>query len=773
VVDDSTLKALDFPKVLDLLSRYTQTEMGRRRALELRPLGDVRALEGVFNQTDELFQLDKEPPLGMVADLEPVLTAQLFMPKELLVIAKTLRAIMETKTLFDDSKHLAPLVAQRLASIPNFRDIIRTIERTIEEPGQVSDSASPQLNRLRKEIRRKRQTIINQLEGFVRDEPEKFQDPVVTIRGGRYVLPMKAEAQSGFSGIVHESSSKGKTLFVEPSTSVAEQNDLAVALSDELEEVERILTSLTQEVRLFETEIARALEIIAELDLLYARKGFAQSCKGIRPKIAANGALEIKNGRHPLLLLAKKDVIPLNLSLNSDKTVLLISGPNAGGKTVVLKTIGIFALMLAAGIYLPADAGTELPFYNGVYADIGDESSIEQGLSSFSASLLNIKSILRQATGQSLVLLDELGGSTSPQEGSALSIAILEDLKNRGVRSLATSHLEPLKFFVQGSTGMVNGAMEFKNGPTYRLIPNQIGESNALAVANSLGFSASLLEHARSYLDQDWLKLTERLNTLQTEIEETHKLKTDLTGKNQELETLIRDYSGKLSQFSRFQRQEQERFTSEQKKLLTETRREIERLVKEIREREATSETIRSAKGFIQKRLDELKKPEPAGEPATPLEPGDSVHSQTFKRKGEVIQIVGDEVLVQFGSLKLFVKPEDLTRLEAGLTRLKAGLGPSEAERQPQPEPEISKEDFNSNLSIRGLDSLEAEEKLVRFLDLAQFHGVKRVFIIHGKGGGILRRLVREFLKNDTRVQDFHLGEFFEGGSGITVVNLR
>lgn len=700
--------------------------------------------------------------MGLVSDLQKVLAAHLIEPKQLLVIARSLRAVRETKTLFEDSKHLAPLVAERVTRIADFMDIIRSIERAVEEPGVVSDHATPQLYRLRTEIRRKRQTIINQLEGYVRDELDKFQDPVVTMRSGRYVVPMKTESQSGFSGIVYESSSKGKTIFVEPSATVAGQNELAMLLSDELEEVARILKTLTDEIRLREAEIIQALAIIADLDLLYARKGFALSFNGVRPKIASNGTIEIKNGRHPLLLKAKQDVIPLNLSLNSGKPVLLISGPNAGGKTVVLKTVGIFSLMLRAGFFLPADEGTELPFYEGVYADIGDESSLEQGLSSFSSSLLNIKSILARATKQSLVLLDELGGSTSPQEGSALSIAILEELKNRGVRSLATSHLEPLKFFVQSRTDMANAAMEFKNGPTYRLIPNQIGESNALSVAESLGFSPSLIEHARSYLDKDWLQLTERINTLQTEIEETGKLKTDFTTKNEELEGLVQDYSERLSQFSKFQRQEQERFSTEQRKLLTETRREIERLVKEIREQTASKETIRTAKGFIQKRLDDLEKPKLETEPPVSFAPGDWVFSQTFRRKGEVMQVSDDEILVQFGALKLSVPPDDLEKT---------------ASPQPEPgrteEPAILQEDFNPHLSLRGLDMLEARDKLTQFMDLAQFRGVKKVFIVHGKGSGTLRRMVREFIKADNRVQNFQLGEFFEGGSGITVVNLR
>lgn len=706
--------------------------------------------------------MEKEPPLGLVSDLQKVFAAHLFEPKQLLVIARSLRAVRETKILFEDSKHLAPLVAERVTRIADFMGIIRSIEQAVEEPGVVSDHATPQLYRLRTEIRRKRQTIINQLEVFVRDQPDKFQDPVVTVRSGRYVVPMKAESQSGFSGIVYESSSKGKTIFVEPSATVAEQNELAMLLSDELEEVARILKALTDEIRLREAEIIPALAIIADLDLLYARKGFALSFNGIRPKIATNGTIEIKNGRHPLLLKARQEVIPLNLSLNSGKPVLLISGPNAGGKTVVLKTVGLFSLMLRTGLFLPADEGTELPFYEGVYADIGDESSLEQGLSSFSSSLLNIKSILAQATKQSLVLLDELGGSTSPQEGSALSIAILEELKNRGVRSLATSHLEPLKFFVQSRTDMANAAMEFKNGPTYRLIPNQIGESNALSVAESLGFSPSLIEHARSYLDQDWLRLTERINTLQTEIEETRKLKTDLSAKNQELEELVRNYSARLSQFSKFQRQEQERCSTEQRKLLTETRREIERLVKEIREQTASKETIRTAKGFIQKRLDDLETPRLETEPPVSFAPGDWAYSQTFQRKGEVMQVSDDEILVQFGALKLSVPPLDLEKTAAP---------------QPEPgrteEPAILQEDFNPHLSLRGLDMLEAQDKLTQFMDLAQFRGVKKVFIVHGKGSGTLRRMVREFLKADSRVQDFQLGEFFEGGSGITIVNLR
>lgn len=752
---EETYKALEFDKILNLLMDFTSTPLGRDKVLEMVPLSTPQEIEREYDKQEELKIVINSLPLSEIEDIRPLLELDILSIPQLLSIYKALKAIRKTSSVLDEYKKLIPFLFHSFSKIRPSPHIEKEIEKKIEPPDDLKDEASEELFNLRKGIKKKRKEVLSELETLLSKNPEIFYQPNVFIKKGRYVVPLKSERRGSLSGIIIESSQK--TIFLEPDFSTLKQNQLFQLMEREEEEKKRILKQLSGMVKGERKKIKESLEAISGLDLLSAKLRFGQRFRCTRPKISNNGFMEIRRGYHPLLMLTKKEVVPLDLSLRERDKVFLISGPNGGGKTVVLKTIGLFSLLLRYGILLPCEHNTTFPFYEEVYPDIGEGSSLEKGLSSFTASLLRIKAILSKASSHSLVLLDELGGSTSPSEGSALGMAILSELRERGAKTLATSHLEELKFFVHSQGGMRNGAMEYTDKPTFRLIPDRIGDSNALEVAENLGFQSRILERAKGYIQEERLHLSQILSQLTEEERRAKELKKELERKKQSIDELITQYKEKLANFKRWEKEKRREFVISQKRFFTEARRDIENLVKEIRETQGEHLSISKAKRFIEERLKKAESPVEI-ESKNDFLPGDWVYSQTFKGEGVIKEKRNRGFLVQFGSIRVLLSGSDLMRVKRST---------------PSPYPStIPPLEFSPLLSLRKLRRDEAEERFLSFLDKASLLGVKRLWVVHGKGEGIIRTMVHSILKKTPGVKRFGFAPPQEGGEGVTVVEL-
>jgi DNA mismatch repair protein MutS2 len=823
-MDEHTLSVLDFPRVREVLAGLTMTELGRQAVERLRPGLDRGAIEREFGLTEELLKIGDEPPLGQVSDIGLLLgdgssqgtsgrghdpdlkqigscpqqgvgvMSPALSPAELLAVRAALDGMGRVHDYLVKQKAKLPLVAQECSAIRSFEPLVKQIDKVVAPTAEVKDDASPELNRVRIRLRRMRREIMRSMETIVQANPDLFQDQSVSIRAGRFVLPLRADAKGRFDAVLHDTSDSGHTLFVEPLSMLPEQNEFARLRSSELEEVQRVLRQVTSVIQAEAERLTAALQGVSRLDLLIAKKRFSVRFDAVRPRVSERNSVQLINARHPLLWGSQgtrsrteavrvmspsghvpREVIPLNFVLPDETSVVVISGPNAGGKTVAMKTLGLFALLLSAGLFLPAADGTELPLFEKVMADIGDEQSLEGDLSSFSAHLLRTRQILEQADKSSLILLDEIGGSTSPEEGSALAIAVLERLKDNGATTLATSHLGPLKAFVQDTRGMVNAAMEYKGKPTYRLIMGVPGESSALDISRSLGFPNDVLERAHSFLNQDWLKVSERLQELTAEKEKVSRLRLELEQEHRVTLARRHEWEAKSAGLKDFEKTERHRIQTEREAMLKQTRRDIENLVRRIREEQASHEAIKEAKNYVESQVQSLKSKvqseEPDPRPLTlppgprPLPPaelriGDYVHSRTFARQGTVVDIERDEATVTFGNIKMKLKVKDLQVL-------------SKAEPEPAPKSAVEFEEFDPRLTIIGMTQEEAREALTRFLDRAELADAREVSVVHGKGTGVLRTMLWDELRKDKRVAQMRLGGPNEGGNGVTFVTLK
>ncbi len=765
-MDSHTLTVLDFQKVQEIVANLTQTELGREAALKMMPNPDAIWVKRELDCVEELLKFGDDLNLGLVTDIRSLVgqaNQGLLNPTSLAQIRISLGGLRKVREFFAKRKNRLRLTYEIAYNIKTFEPIEQAIDKAIDEAGSIRDDASPELQKIRMEIRQRRNEIVNRLEKIRSAHPDYFQEQGLTIKGDRFVLALKLEAKGKIAGILHDYSATGKTLFIEPLELVETQNELAQLRSAEAEAIKRILAQLTELVNQNRSAILSSLAIIEKLDLLQAKKNFALRFDCVKPQITENGQLAIRQCRHPLLQLRKREVVPLDFSLPDNTKVILISGPNAGGKTVVLKTVGLLASMLACGMYLPAQY-VAMPIYQNVFADIGDEQSLESDLSSFSAHLLRIKGILQDADPKSLVLLDEIGSSTDPQEGSALAMAMLESLRDKGALTLATSHFGQLKLFVQNASGMANAAMEFLGRPTYRLIMGIPGESSALAISQELGLPQKLLNRAKEYLGKDWLDLSEEIKRLSAERTKTEVLNRTLAQTKAELEQLKNEYASKVAQFQTFQAEERKKMRTAMSTLLKTTRKEIENLVREIKEKNAEKSAIVQAKKYIEERLEKLSEVEPEirSQNLSDYKPGDWVYSRTFRKQGLVVATDQDSVTIALGSIKIKLPPEDLEKIETKQS-------PTDWGQLNTTEPAF----FNPRLTIRGMTAEEAKMLLERFLDDAQLVGAKQLTILHGKGKAILKKMVWERLRRDPRVETIRLAEPYEGGDGVTIVKLK
>lgn len=788
------LTVLEFPRVLDVVAGFASSALGAERIRALTPSVDLRALESEHARVAGMraaIQGDEPWNPGPIPDLTTPLSrlrveGSLWNGAELIGAATLLRTSRRAQADLRDPKRaaivravLAPIIDQ-LVAIPSLED---RIERTIQDDGPVKDDASPALRRIRNALRSAQGELVRILEReMARLEPHhRVADMSVTMRNGRYVIPVRRGGQVATGGIVHDTSTSGGTLFVEPPAAVAFGNQMRELESEEWEEVERILREITDELRPRRNELIATLDALVALDSLYARARFgnAYACAPAT-LVRSRDGFEIHNGRHPLLLAKGATVVPFDLAMAPNERTLLVSGPNTGGKTVLLKALGLISALAQSGVPAPVGPESRIAVFDDAFADVGDEQSIEASLSTFSAHLKNLAEILRLATADSLVLIDELGSGTDPVEGAALGWAILEDLTARGTMTIATTHLGTLKELAGQVGGVVNASLQFDAvllAPSYRLIKGIPGRSYGISIARRLDLPASVVTRAEERLPQN-----ERDIALL--IEQLERREETLKARETEAQAILDEARSRVAEVSKRERnvRDRERLAEknarqEARKYLLDARAEIDRTIKELKSKGAESidvagkdarkraEELASKQNVELERLDReetnvQRRVATAGRSGKePLAIGDSVEVGTLGGKiGRVMDIRDGDVVVAVGAIKLTVPRKSVARTEqAPLQELGVWTG------------DIADVHVPTEIDLRGMRPDEAEGAVMSALDAAVTADLKSLRIIHGKGTGVLRERVQEMLKKDTRVRQFRLGAWNEGGAGVTL----
>lgn len=785
-MNQNSFRPLEFEQVRARLAAHTAFTASHTLALALEPSDDSAQVSSWQQETTEARRLlDQQPQLGVgsARDVRAATRAArvggMIQAFEFLELRGTLLAARNLKKNIARHAEQFPRLSFIAESLNDAPRVIDEIGRVFNEHGEIDDNASPELARLRRELKIAQQRVMERLQHFITSSQyaKYLQEALITERDGRYVIPVRAEARGRINGIVHDASASGATLFIEPIAVVELGNRVRELSIQAQREIDRILRELTALVAEHGDAIDYTVETLAHLDLAFAKAKYAAQLKAVQPLIDVGSReqpafLELILARHPLL--DPETVVPISLELQRAFSILIITGPNTGGKTVSLKTVGLLALMAQSGLHIPAQEGSRVPVYSGVFADIGDEQSIAQSLSTFSGHLKNIIGILRAADSKSLVLFDELGAGTDPVEGAALARAIVENLLERKIPGMIATHYAELKAFAHTTPGVQNASMEFDIetlAPTYRLILGLPGRSNAFAIAARLGLDKQLVERARENVG----KSNEELETLLTQLkkarEETTREQSRAAAARESLERASKQARRELSETQR-QRSEILRNTREQARAeLDATRAELNRLKREWREGGLNREAVKRAEID----LDALASvsppplPPPAPRKPEPLRPheririGDRVYVPSLNQYGDVVNI-GSDLIVQIGSFRMNLAPDQVER-QARVEMPQAPIAQTSVVL-----PEV--ESPGMEVHLRGMRAEGALETLEKYLDRAMLAGLPYVRVVHGKGTGTLRKLVRDFLRASPLVSSIQQAEASEGGEGVTIVKL-
>jgi DNA mismatch repair protein MutS2 len=791
-MDRFSLKKLEFHRVKEMLMRHCSTSLGRAYVQDLEPSTEAEEILRLQEETSEACDaLRMYPDITMegVQDVAPLLRRALIggvlEPVELLSLYELLKAARRLKRIFARQEIELPLLEGRVTRLEEGSTLQERIAACIEPDGEIADHASPELAKQRQKVRSLAVKIRDQVdELLVKQEWNRFlQEPIYTVRGDRYVLPVKQEYRSQFPGLVHDQSASGATVFMEPMPLVRLGNELAAGRSAVRQEELKVLEELSGLIAVYHDEIQENLDLLGELDFIIAKGHFSKELRANPPGFSQEGHLVIKGGRHPLL---KGDVVPIEVRLGQDFDCLVITGPNTGGKTVALKTVGLLIVMAQAGLHIPAAEGTVLPFLRNVFADIGDEQSIEQSLSTFSGHMTNIVRILKNAGKGSLVILDELGAGTDPEQGAALGMAILDNLLQKGPLIIVTTHFSELKVFAHTRTRVENASVEFDSKtlqPTFRLSIGVPGESNAFEIAERLGLTRDVIVRARGLLNPEQRELSDLIRHLK----EDQFAATSARAEAERLRCEMEEIRGQVERQEKKLRDKQNeilrRAHEEARELVRTARREAEHLIRSLREEIRQQETqagleqarqIRSKIDDLTGKIDEeiaSREVEPGGEIPTAVEPGDAVVIPRFNQEGNVLtQPNADgEVIVQVGVLKLNLSLKELRLSKKNKKQAKVqvqALGSKDhaIARNATVLPELDFRGHNVSDGLREVD---------KYLDTAYLAGMNKVSLIHGKGTGVLRDAVRQYLAKHPFVASYRSGDYYEGGTGVTIVEFK
>lgn len=708
-------------------------------------------------------------------------------PGELLKTADVLRAVRNLKSYASNDRIKTDednIVSELIGCLESNKRIEDRIYMSILSEDEIADNASPTLANIRRQIRNAQESIKDKLNDIIRSSryQKYIQEPIVTLRGDRYVIPVKQEYRTEIPGLIHDSSASGATIFIEPMAVVEANNHIRELKIKEQAEIEKILGELTGEIRGIVDSLKSNVSILGRLDFIFAKARLSLDYNCVCPVLNDEHKILIKKGRHPLL--DKKTVVPIDFWIGEDFNTLVVTGPNTGGKTVTLKTVGLFTLMTQAGLHIPANEGTKMSIFKKVYADIGDEQSIEQSLSTFSSHMKNIVGILKDVDEDSLVLFDELGAGTDPTEGAALAMSILEYLRNKGSTTVATTHYSQLKAYAVTTKFVENACCEFNVEtlrPTYRLLIGVPGKSNAFAISKRLGLFDDIIEKAKEFLTQDDIKFEDMLMSIEKNLNQSENEKMKAESYRLEAEKLKKELEEQKRKLAENRERLIQEARAEARKILLEARKEAEEIISKMRRLEQEVHNAQRQKEAEELRLKLKRKVDSIEEtlelplapknalvkPPENLKPGDSVLIVNLDQKGTIITPPDKdgEVVVQAGIMKINVHISNLKLVdEQKIVLSNSGIGKIGMSKA---------KSISTEIDVRGYNLEEAIESVDKYLDDAYLSGLTEVSIIHGKGTGVLRSGIQKFLKSDSRVKSFRLGKYGEGESGVTIVELR
>lgn len=786
-MDKKILETLEYDKIMAMLETHARCQIGKERARKLEPLTELAELNAELDLTSEaeavLFRLGQSP-IDEFPDtrdtLKRIKAVSALSMRELLDIASCLRAIRIAKSALTKEPDQMRLAAMAV-NLPSYKFIEDELNRCILNEDEMFDGASPALSRIRRELRVANEKVREKLNSMIRSSTyqQYLQDPIITMRNGRFVIPVKQEYRKQIPGLIHDQSGSGQTLFIEPAAVVELGNTFKKLLAQERDEIERILSELTSMVAPYGEDIYNALILLGEIDLRFAKAQLARDMNAVRPEMNDELRIRIVRGRHPLLDKAK--AVPIDIWLGEDFKTLIITGPNTGGKTVTLKTVGLFTLMAQAGMFVPADVGTRLGVFKNVYADIGDEQSIEQSLSTFSSHMTRLVGILKNADDKSLVLLDELGAGTDPIEGAALAMSILETLYGRRSTTLATTHYSEIKAFALARDGMENASMEFdidKLCPTYRLFIGIPGKSNAFEISKRLGLDDDVIDRAKQFLKGEDVRFEDVISGAESQrriAEQERKLAEQARA---ELDALRAEVEKEKKKLEETKKGYQAKAREDARRVVADTKREMERLIVQIRSMKSINQSeadrvIQASRDAVRERENALVEPEKKvvdmSVAPKSVNPGDEVRIVSLENKKATVLKKPDakgDVLVQAGIMKIAVRLDDLRLLN------------EPAKKGPQTDAAAGKvtlgdKSVGLSIDVRGKLVDEAIIEVDRYLENAAMNGLNEVMIIHGKGTGALRAGIQSYLKTHRLVESFRQGAYGEGDAGVTAVTIK
>ena len=786
-MQERNLRVLEFGKIRDMLAAHAVTDPGRAACLALEPSGDfetVRALQAQTEEADTVLAYSGGNPMAYFKDVREYLklasVGATLSAKALLDVAEALKASRVVRAALVTDRENTPLLTEMGSRLSTNRSLEEEIFSAILSEDEISDHASQDLYDIRRHIRQINDRVRDKLNSLIRSSSmQKYlQDAIITMRNDRYVVPVKAECRQFVPGLVHDQSGSGSTLFIEPMAVVEAGNELKQWSAKEKQEIQRILSDFSARVAPDAGLIARNLELLSNIDCIFAKAMLGREMKAVPPKINREGRVNLRRARHPLIDPEK--VVPSNLWLGGEFTTLIITGPNTGSKTVTLKTVGLLSLMTQAGLLIPADFGSEMAVFDEVFADIGDEQSIEQSLSTFSSHMTNIVKILSSVTEHSLALFDELGAGTDPTEGAALAMSILDHLLKQHVTTMATTHYSELKVFALTTPGVENASVEFNVEtlrPTYRLSIGVPGKSNAFEISRKLGLPDFLIEDAGRRLTKDQVRFEDVIANAEYHRQVAEK-ERKLAEEAHIETTRLRDEAEKLQKDLASRREEELRKAkADARKVLLKAQREAESIISDLKKTRAAANVkeheLHEVRARLQSDIDDTSEKISTAETGKPLDKvnvGDTVELTNLGVKAEILTLpdAKGECTVQAGALKL----------KANLKNMRSAQ-PDKPKKNPVKKSAasvasgISARAVERECDVRGMNLEEAICAVDLFLDGAIMNKLNEVYIIHGKGTGILRAGIQKHLRSHPAVKEFRLGRYGEGEDGVTVVTLK
>ena len=785
-MNERSLRVLEFNKIKEKVKKYARTNGGKAMVDALEPYDNVFEINNKLDETNEALEIlltKGNPPLEGLFDIqegiERARKGGILTPDQLLKIGSMLRVARNMKEFFkrEESEKAYPRLEDLAYILVPVKPLEDEISRSIVSEEEISDKASQTLYAIRRSLKEKNSSVREKITSIVRSNSKYLQDDLYTMRGDRYVIPVKSEYKSQVPGLVHDQSSTGATFFIEPMSLVNLNNEIRELMLKEKAEIERILTVLSQKVKDNSEHCLSNLKILIEFDFIFAKGKYASALNAIKPVVREDGIFSILSGRHPLLENDK--VVPSDVYLGDEFQALMITGPNTGGKTVTIKTVGLLHIMGLSGLLIPARDNSSICFFKEIFADIGDEQSIEQSLSTFSSHMTNIVNIMKYVDDKSLVLFDEIGAGTDPAEGAALAISILETLRSRGAKLIATTHYSELKAYALKTDGVENASVEFDIEtlrPTYRLLIGVPGKSNAFEISKRLGLVEGVIKRAKEYMSEENLQFEDLIRDLQEksilakrDAREAKKLKD-------EAEELKKRFEDKLERLENTREKAYMDARKEAKEIIANAKDEADEILKAMREleklgissggRQRLEEERKKLKDSLEskeKGIHNMKENE--GEAITKVQLGMEAFLPSLNQNVIIISMPDNrgEVQVEAGIMKINVKLKDLRMTKVSKT---------EKVRKKR-EVKLNLSNVESRVDLRGLDSEEACYKADKYLDDAYMANLGEVTVVHGKGTGVLRKAINDMLKRHPHVKSYRLGAYGEGGDGVTMVELK